>query len=308
MSFGYRTLTRALESFWKDHGGNDKSDLWVNKYLPRYGELVTEKRRELSEEHSNGGRFGLSKIGGCIRAAALKWLGEKGEDFTGSTLATFFIGHSTEAMALATIEAAGFPVYDTQRTITIDPFAQSALDAMTEIEGEAGPLSIKSTGYKMGGWDWRKKKWVRRGFGALVFEGTRNESPGYWAQSQAEMYATKSNTAYILFVAKDMIAAFKDDPTMTGPNGNGSLTFYTEKFYYDKRWTEDVMLPTWNRAWDTVQRGDLPDGAFLLKTGEYARLSPLRTEENKRAVGFDVCSYCAFADACKKASRSKEVA
>lgn len=296
-------LAKELEAWWAEHAGRHADTQW-HRYIETYRALISDKYDELLEEHDNGGRFGMSKAGGCTRAAQLKLLGFDGSPLSGSSRATFFIGHTVEVMALASLMTMGYTVADVQGRVVIEPFAQSAIDGRLLLHGTETLLSIKSTSYKKSGKAWGKKgeepKWERRGFPELPFEGVRSSQPGYWADMQAGMHATRLAQGIIIFVAKDMVKAMEGDPYL-GPEGNGSLTFYAELVEADPQFIQDAYLPAWSEAWQSVESGVPGRGLYIHKAdNRYVELSPLDAKANMANAGmkWNPCSYCDFADAC----------
>ena len=90
-------IARACEQWWQEHGGRHDDPAWLS-FLANIGTLTTRKIVEHSTAHSNEGRFGMSKAGGCTRYSALKYLGAT-EVITGSTRFTFQLGHMGKSMA-----------------------------------------------------------------------------------------------------------------------------------------------------------------------------------------------------------------
>lgn len=302
MSLFGHPIARALETWWREHGGRFDDPQWI-KYVEVEGHLARRKAEELLEEHSNGGRFGMSKAGGCTRAAQLKLLGHASEAFSGSSRATFRIGHLIEVMALATLIAAGYDVTDPQLPLEIDPMMRSARDATITLDGKRTLLSVKSIGYKKSGNEWRGKEkvWVRRGFPELPFEGVRRSQPGYWAQLQAECAADNYDQALILFVAKDMVKAMENDPYL-GEKGNGSLTFYGELVPADPEFIKNALVPAWTEAWGHVSAGRAGRGLYIhKKENRYVELNPNDDAGNKKALaqGWSPCGWCDASKACK---------
>jgi len=267
------------------------------------------KHIEQSSEHSNGGRFGMSKAGGCTRAATLKLLGHEAEPVSGSTRVTFEIGHQVEVMALAMLRAMGFTIPETQEPVTLDPFMRSASDGLLT----DGPdldipypaiLSVKSAAYKMSGQ--QKGRWVRRGITELPFDGVRKAQPSWWAQLQAEMHGSGRRYGLLLAVSKDIVKAFEKDPYM-GEGGNGSLTFYAELIEYDPLFCETQLLPVWTEAWARVNEGRASAPYYLGPQSTYVRL-PVAGDTasgwggpNREATStFNPCGGCEMSAACKQ--------
>lgn len=298
-------IAKELEAWWKDHAGRHDDPQWKS-FIECYRSLCTVKYEELLTEHNNGGRFGMSKAGGCTRAAQLKALGYESDEFSGSTRATFFIGHTVEVMALATLIAVGYHVIDGQMPVAIDPFMLSAQDGAILLDGKRTLLSVKSSSYKKSGKEWRGKngpQWVRRGFPELPFEGVRKSQPSHWAQLQAECYAGGYDQALILYVAKDMVKAMEGDPYM-GPNGNGSLTFYAELVPANDAFVLSALKPAWSEAWENVGAGVVGRGLYIHKTeNNYVEINPSNAAETKAATGLAwfVCDYCDLRSECTSA-------
>jgi len=308
-------VARALDSWWASHAGRHDDPAW-QAFLEDEANLLRTKRDELAREHSNAGpdgrkRFGMSKAAGCTRAATLKLLGHEEAPFSGSTLATFHIGHLLECSAIATLHAAGYQTSGTQEVVTLDPFMASASDDVIVSHYDGVPpvpvpclLSVKTAGYKMSGR--RGAKWVRQGFAALPFEGVRKEQPSWWAQAQAEMHGTGITHTLVLVKAKDIVKVFENDPYL-GPEGNGSLTFYTELIEYDPHFAGHELLPVWGQAWSDAQDGRAGQPMFLRGSdSKYIRLPAIADTANgwggpnKEATGtFNPCNGCGMAGPCK---------
>ncbi len=296
-------IARELEAWMKEHGQEHNDEKW-RAFIADLNNLMQSKFLELTSEHTNlnaeGQKvFGMSKVAGCTRSAALKALGYESEPFSGSTKVTFFIGHQLEIFALALLRACGYVVGDGQARCTIEPMLASASDGIITMNGKQHILSIKSSAYKKSGKE-RSGKWTRRGFPELPFEGVRSAQPSWWAQAQAEMYATGLTKTLVLVIAKDIVAAMKDDPYL-GEEGNGSLTFYAEVIDYDERFVKDHLLPVWSITWDAVQNNELPPAYQLSKAdNRYVELEVASAtwEPNATALGtpgapyFNVCAYC----------------
>lgn len=303
-----RQLNKKLEAWWKEHGGNPESAQWL-AFVDSLGPLLQRKLKEVSEEHSNAGRFGMSKAGGCTRAAVLKWLDAEAEPFTGSTNATFFIGHLLEvALGVASLKALGFEMVGGQQPVSIDPFMTSASDDIIAPHPLLGNkktiLSIKTNGYKMSGKT--KEGWKRFGFAQLPLDGVKKTSPGNWAQAQAEMHGSGIDQILVLYVAKDIIKAMQDDPIM---RDSGSLTFYAELIHYDKAWCETQLLPVWEGAWASAQRGDPGPALYLTQEGVWVELVQGGDKAANRPLTgtYSPCEYCDFREACVE-RKGKEAA
>lgn len=289
-------IGKQMEAWWAEHGGRHDHPEWI-AYVNDFGTLLIDKLVEMSEEHDNAGRFGMSKAGGCTRAAGLKYLGFDSEPLSGSTRATFNIGHILEIKAIATLRAIGYEVSGMQQRITIDPYMASASDGIIVIDGKPHILSVKSMGYKMSGKRYGKGgiTWTRHGFAAMVANGVRAEQPGHFAQSQAEMHAATIPDTLYLVVAKDMVKAMEADPLMVE---NGSLTFYTEGISYDPSFATSLDL-MWGTQWAAVQGGRPGPAFYYANSGQWIELDPNDADGNKAATGtYDPCSYCDLRAAC----------
>lgn len=302
MSLFGHPVARVCEGFWRDHAGRFDDPEW-RAFISDYRSLIATKYEELLTQHNNGGRFGMSKAGGCTRAAQLKALGHDSEQLSGSSRATFFIGHTVEIMALATLIRCGYAITDLQMPLSIEPIMQSARDATIALDGVRTLLSVKSSSYKKSGNEWRGKErvWVRRGFPELPFEGVRRSQPGYWAQLQAECAADNYDQALILFVAKDMVKAMENDPYL-GEKGNGSLTFYGELVPADPEFIKNALVPAWTEAWGHVSAGRAGRGLYIhKKENRYVELNPNDDAGNKKvlAQGWSPCGWCDQSTACK---------
>ena len=300
-------IARQLETWWREHGGRHDDAAW-QAYIADLRSTLPAKLDEISAEHINGDgaskRFGMSKAGGCTRAAALKYLGHEGDPFTGSTLVTFHIGHLLECMAIASLRACGYAVDGAQAAVTIDPFMHSYSDGIiADLDGRPAILSVKTAGYKKSGK--QGAKWVRQGFPALPFEGVYAGQPSWWAQVQAEMYGTGIDQALVLVAAKDMVKAMEGDPYM-GDEGNGSLSWYAEVVPYDPAVCKDQLLPVWQQTWDSVTDGKAGQPfVWHAESRRYRQLtSPGDTKSgwggpNRDVTGtFNPCFGCDFATAC----------
>lgn len=295
-------LASQMENWHKEHNGVWDDPEWA-AYLAEFQALVSSKTTELLEVHDNAGKFGMSKSGGCTRAAALKLLGAEGEHFSGSTRTTFFIGHLVECMAIATLKALGYDVQGTQLALETEFFRSYTDGVITDFEGKPTMLSVKSAGYKKSGRERRGNdwKWVRRGFPELPFAGVLKAQPGHYAQMQAEMYAHGTKQALYLVVAKDIIKNMEEDPYL-GEGGNGSLTFYAEVVPYNEDFVYNQLLPTWQEQWEQVQQGRAGKARYINTAGVYGELKPASTgrEPNAAVTGtFNPCDYCDLVAACK---------
>lgn len=288
-------IAAEMETFWREHAARPSDPLWT-KYLAVQSDIFIAKMIEMGEEHSNEGRFGMSKAGGCTRAASLKFMGHD-SDLSGSTRATFAIGHAVEVMALATLVALGYEVTGFQSRASIDPMMSSSVDAIVRIAGVKTVVSVKSAGYKMSGKDWKNKgQWKRRGFAQYPVDGVKVTSPGYWAQAQAEMHALDAPQTLFIVVAKDMIKAMEEDPMM---KRNGSMTFYAEIIHYDPAFVANQLLPIWAYQWEAVKNNDPGPAHYFTKRGEYVTLTPGDDKTNQELTGtYSPCLYCDLSTAC----------
>jgi hypothetical protein len=309
-------VAREMEEWWLDHGATHDDPAWL-AYIDDLSALLATKFQELTSEHVNVGeggekRFGMSGAGSCTRKAVLKYLGFDQKPFSGSTLATFHIGHLLECAAVATLRGIGYTVDGTQAAVRIDPYMHSYSDGIITGAPAASQvplpaiLSVKTTGYKKSGMV--RGKPVRMGFPALPFEGARKQQPSWWAQAQAEMYGGGYGQCLLVVVAKDMVQAMKNDPYMMGPGGNGSLTFYSELIEIDEHFCANELAPIWGQAWDaaTDGRGGTPF-VFNPTAGKFVRLPrPGDTASgwggpNQEATGtFNPCFGCDLVESCKR--------
>jgi hypothetical protein len=299
-------LSRQMEEWHKEFNGAAGEPAW-DAFLDDFQTLLASKARELSEEHDNDGKFGMSKAGGCTRAAGLKLLGAEGSPFSGSTRVTFFIGHLAECIGIASLRALGYEVGGSQQAVTIGEFMHSYSDGIiADFDGEETILSVKSAAYKKSGQERRgaNRIWVRRGFPELPFMGVKASQPGHWVQAQAEMFGANINQALYLVVAKDIIKAMEEDPYLGDGDGegNGSLTFYSELIKYDDQFCQNTLLPVWEQQWADVQAGRPGAPMFYNKAGEFVRLtaSSQSWKPNADKTGtYNPCNYCDFVGACK---------
>jgi hypothetical protein len=287
-------ITKELESWWREYGGKPASPAWAS-WCADYAILSGTKLAEMTEEHSNAGRFGMSSAGGCTRKVALRFMGADTAELPGSTRATFTIGHLLEVMALASIRACGYQVGDFQAKTRIEPWAESTVDAIMTLDGVRTVVGIKSGGYKMSGRT--KDGWKRYGFAQFPLDGVKKTNPGYWAQSQAEMHGLGLTQSLFVIVAKDMIKAMENDPIL---KESGSLSFYAELIPYDREWCEENLVPAWVGAWADVTERIIPEPMYLTADGSYVLLSVGDADAgNKKRTGtYDPCSYCDLREAC----------
>lgn len=296
-------LARKMEQWHRDHNGRHDDPEW-QAFLEDLSVLVRTKLDELGEEHTNHGRFGMSKAGGCVRSAGLKALGYEEEPVTGASRMTFLTGHLLECVGIATLRRVGLEVTSGQSEVVAGPWHSYTDGIISDLDG-SGPamLSIKTAGYKKSGRERRGRElvWVRRGFPELPFSGVLKAQPHHYAQMQAEMYASGIHQALYLVIAKDHIKAMEDDPYL-GEQGNGSLAFYTEVVAYNPGFVEGVLLPTWEQASEDVEAGRAPAPLWLTSELRFVRLHPasLGREPNASLTGtFNPCDYCSLVQACR---------
>lgn len=240
MIYTETSVTRYLTRWCADHLGKHDSPQY-SAYMEHFQRYLDLKREEQGEAHSNGGRFGMSSAAGCLRANALKRAGVKGKPLDGDSAVTFEIGHLLECMALAVLSASGFTVTRVQETIRLDPAFQSAMDGVLE----AGPvnlpypviLSVKTASYKSSSPPRGKNPAKRYGFAQLPLDGIRRAQPSWYVQGQLEMAATGIGHAFVLVLAKDMIAAFRGDSVF---ENSGSLSWYAELLKADRDLAEGM--------------------------------------------------------------------
>lgn len=300
-----KDIAKACEAWWREHGSRYDDPEW-RAYLKRYGELIVEKHKELSTEHTNVGpdgvrRFGMAGAGSCLRKATLKYLEAEREPLSGSTHATFHIGHLLEIMGICTLERIGCTIRGMQEPVTLGPMS-SYSDGIITVGGLDYVLSVKTQGYKSS--SFQKGTYRRMGFPATVNGGVRQENAGWWVQLQAEMCGHVIHRGLVLVIAKDMILAMKDDPAMVK---NGSLTFYAEEIAYDAEFATKLLVPAWEGAFKSALDGEpyIPliftaDGTFkeLPKPGDIANGW---SGPNKEVTGtYSPCFGCEVREACVK--------
>lgn len=305
-------LTKDINDWWGAYGSNTSSAEWQT-YIKHLADLIGVKCREISEAHSNDGRFGMSGAGGCTRRAVLKLCGYPEAPFDADTLATFHIGHLLESVPIATLRAMGYTVGGLQEAVKVDDFMQSYTDGIIT----AGPrkdipypvcLSVKTAGYKMSFYNPAKGKIVRNGFPALPFEGVRNAQPSWYAQSQAEMLGTGHAASMVVVIAKDIIQAFKGDEYMQ------SLSFYAELVKADKE-QQAKLHDVWSGAWKCAavkpsEVEDIPASYYHKVTGhteipdpgspggEGKRGFSMWKGANAEVFPFNPCANCGFRKVC----------
>lgn len=299
MSLYTHPIAAKAEAWWKQHGGRHDSPEW-NAMLRNVAAKLPAKLSEMAEEHTNDGRYGMSKAGGCTRSATLKLLRRIPEPLTGSTRFTFALGHLVEVIGgLCTLEALGYPVRDLQKPAIIDPIMHSQSDGIFDLDAVPTLLSVKSIGYKMSGRT--REGWKRYGFAALPLDGIAGSKPDYLAQAQAEMHAHGLTQALVLVVAKDLIKAMENDPIM---KSSGSLSFYAELIPYDPILAASIV-ETWTEQWGYAQAGEPGPAKVFTTRGRWVEMEPAvlgKDSTNKARTGtFNYCDYCDLVDACKDA-------
>jgi hypothetical protein len=300
-----------MEKWWKNHADKSGDPEW-HQWVDRFGELMHIKMLEWKDEHTNqvdGKRvFGLSKAGGCTRDIALGLLGFKGEDVSGSSRFTFWLGHAVEIAALATLEAAGYPLIETQQEcILLDksgrPIAQSKSDGVVKILGIPTIVSVKSAAYKMSGQ--QKGKWIRRGFAEYPFVGFRMANPSGYVQLQCELAASGFKQGLALVAAKDIVKVFEKDEYL-GEKGNGSLTFYAEIIKPEIE-TSELATDILSEQMNYVDKGSAGPAMYFAKnTSQYVELEKAKVipsnvwgGKNKELTGsFNPCGGCAKVEVC----------
>jgi hypothetical protein len=305
--YGHR-IAKELEAFFLKHGKGSNDPHW-KAFITDFRKLIEPKYIELLSTRERSGKFGMSKSGGCTRAAALKFLGYSEEPTTGSSQVTFLIGHLVEILGLAALRAVGYEISEMQTAVEIQPWGKSAIDGLFDLDGTPTLLSVKSIGYKKSGKEWRGKQqqWVRRGFPELPFEGVKKAQPSWWAQAQSEMHARGVTQTLVLAVAKDIIKAMEGDPYL-GANGNGSLTFYAELVPADPLWVKGSLLPVWQAQWDAATAFDPGPALYLRGDGTWAELdiANLEWRPNADLTGtFNPCCYCSFVESCLRAKDAR---
>lgn len=309
-------IARQLEGWWKKHGGNEGSPEW-HKFLDKYQEYLEIKKKEWTSPHENiddSGRkvYGMSSAGSCSRAASLKLLGAPRDVLSGATQVTFFLGHSIEVMALASMDVLGYASNGTQNECTLEGVVngkpevvfRSKSDGEFKLIGTDTILSVKSTAYKMSAQV--KGKFVRRGFPELPFEGVRKAHPSAYLQIQLEMAARGFSQGMFLYVSKDVVKAFENDEYV-GEKGNGSLVFYAEVVGKDDEIVEqyiDIYSKQLELARNKSSAGDpmyphkYTMAPVLLNKASYTP-SNIWGGPNKELTGaFNPCGGCEVRGAC----------
>lgn len=300
-----------MEEWWKVHAKHETDPEWI-AWCDRFLELYRIKSAEMTTEHLNvvdGMRvFGMSKAGGCTRASGLNILGYDKEDNSGSTNFTFWLGHTVEIGVLATLEAVGYPILNSQESVIIRgvkyPIMQSTSDAIIKILGEPTIVSVKSAAYKMSGRT--KGKFLRRGFAELPFEGIRAKQPSWYAQIQSELFGSGIKQGLILVASKDIVKAFEDDEYL-GKKGNGSLTFYAELIKPELELVHQIIDIHEEQMIQVMEHKSAGRAMYLRSdTMQYVELekgsvqkSNIWGGKNKEITGtFNPCGGCQFAKVC----------
>lgn len=302
MSWGHEGVITHLESWCQANLGRHDSP-GFHTYHEHFRSLINAKILERQEEHHNEGAYGMSKAGGCVRAACLARAGAPRKPISGSDAVTFELGHIVEVMALAVLQASGFTVTGLQDRVRLAGLFSSATDGVLT----AGPVdlpyplpvSIKSTGYKMG------KPGQRRGFAALPAAGVRAEQPGWWVQSQLEMAALSSSHSLVLVVARDVIKAYEGDRFMP------SLAWYAELLRSEASLQRRVIA-MYDDAANFRDPQDSPP-AYFIGNGWANLPAPGDNASgwggpNQKATGkFNPCNGCDFAELCAEAELSRQL-
>lgn len=307
MKFG-TPLARKMESFWKENANNPSSQAW-KRYLDTYIALQLLKKEELLTEHVNvdeeGNRvYGLSRAAGCVRNSTLGLLDVKGEDFSGSSLFTFWIGHQIETSALATLDGIGYNLNATQKKIELPGLFASASDAEITYLGKPTIVSVKSTGYKMSGK--RQGKYIRQGFAALPFEGIKASQSSWYVQGNTEAYLSGYDQWLCIVGAKDIVKAFENDEFL-GNTGNGSLSFYTELLRTDEEIAKKT-IEVHKRSYEQYLNGEAGEAYYwnskeeryiTLNKAEYIP-SNIWGGKNQQLTGtFNPCGGCDRLKGCE---------
>lgn len=269
---------------------------------------------ELSTPHLNevdGEKvFGMSKAGGCSRSASLGLLGYEDEDVSGASKLTFFMGHSVECAALATLDITHGLLENQSDVILygdIDgkqlPIFKSKSDGLIKILGKPTVVSVKSTAYKMS--SRQKGKFLRRGFTELPFAGVLRTNPSAYIQLQLELAGSGVSQGLFLYVSKDIVKAFENDEYV-GEKGNGSLAFYVELVKYDPA-VVDKVLSVYQESYKNV-KFNKEAGKPLYPTNQLEFVELEKAEyipsniwggKNKERTGsFNPCGGCAKLKHC----------
>ena len=313
--YGHQVIVTEMEAWWAEHGGRHDDPAWL-AFLDDYFDLLRSKLSEMREEHDNKGRFGMSKAGGCTRAAVLKLQEAEAAPLSGSTRVTFWNGHMVEVLGIATLRAIGLPVSPAgqdgkQWACSIDPMMHSYTDGVIapdpRLDNTETLLTVKSAGYKMSGYNYQKKEWKYFGFAQFPYDGVKKAVPSYWAQAQAEMRGANRSQSLLLVVAKDLVKKVVENAPVFKEHKSGS--FYAELIHADTEWADTRLIPTWQAAWQAHESGLLPHGQVITSSGEYVLINPADPAGNKLRTGtYNVCDYCDLSDACMSAQITSKLA
>lgn len=305
MLYTEQAVVRHLESWCRDHLGKHDSPEYA-AYHAAFARHLATKRDEQLTAHSNRGLFGMSQAGGCIRAQGFRRDGIEGEPPHGDERMTWEVGHLLECATLAILEVSGFQLQSVQEPISWGPFA-SAVDGVLADGPVPLPypvvVSVKTASYKSSSPPRGKMPAKRYGFAGLPLDGIYKSKPEWFVQAQLEMAATGLKHTLVVVIAKDMIAAFREDAIF---RESGSLTWYAELV------TADLSVSEATAQWYELATGDtdrqVGESApplALRAPGEYVRLpAPGDTASgwggpNKEATGrFNPCFSCAYATRC----------
>lgn len=298
-----KPLVAHLDRWCQEHLGRHDSAEY-HEYLEIYVRRMLEKHEEKRQEHTNHGYFGMSKAGGCLRAAAYSRAGVKGKPFNGSKRVTFELGHNAEVMALAMLEASGFEVTDAQTMALLEPTHCSYTDGIVR----GGPvdlpypmaLSVKSNGYKA------SSKGFRKGFAALPLDGVKKEKTDWYAQIQLEMRALGLNHGLVLVLAKDMIEAMGEDSSM---QESGSLSIYAEVVPVNHA-VGAMLEGAYESILDLPPEDVVPEVVRFNPPGNWSWGEIVAPGDESKGWGgpnreangkFNLCNKCDFAELCREA-------
>lgn len=291
----YGTIATAMTRWYAEHYGQHSDPEWLT-FLNIYEAEVVKKLAEHRTPHENlinGKRvFGASGAGNCTRKAIYRWRGIPGEKPSGERAMTYFDGHMTEPFVLALLKSMGWKI-DDQVDVQREPFATKADGLIIESPGFdcAGDLmSVKSMGFKG---TYGKNL---RGFAELVEAGIRKAEPGYYAQAQAELWASGRKAVLFVVKARDQLGAWP--------------SLYTELVERDERFMGHLEW-TWQSMW--LQK-DLANPTAFVLNADSMTFEPLpapgdvrkgwRDSPNWKADGrFSPCGTeaqpCEFARVCR---------
>src|SRR3970040_296703 len=207
-------IGRSMERWWKDHSDNPDDSEWA-RWIDIFSELLETKKSEWLKEHENldvngSPVFGMAKSIGCTRANALSLLGHEGEQYSGSSRFTFWLGHVVEVAALATLNAIGYELLGAQEPCYLGTTNASTSDNIIKLLGKGTVVSVKSTAYKMS--SARKVKgggteYNRRGFAELPFMGVKLAQPSWYVQLVTEIEAHGIVPGIVLAASKHITTA-----------------------------------------------------------------------------------------------------